>query len=386
MENRKLITYQSNHPEIVDKVKELLTNIRSTGAGISLVAARGVMLATILTRAPEIFDKTFRDGSTFRASDTFMQHWLHETMSWSPRKATHAAQKKPLDWEDQCEKSFLRKAYLIKEEDIPAALYVNADQTQVVYAPGDKMTWAETGSKQVPLIGGDEKRAFTVLVAISCGGTVLPMQAIYSGKTQRSRPSKNSPHYNDLINAGFLLQESGTGTYWSNLETMKDFVNNILAPYFNQTKSELQLPPSQKSLWSIDVWSVHRSKTFRDWMKQTHPTIILDFVPGGCTSVAQPCDVGIQRLFKLSIKRSYHEDVVSEVMRQLESQATVVDFDTHVGAMRDRSTRWIWNAYQAINHENLVKKVRNVSYHKDYVLTVVTGIREMCCPKLGSLL
>ena len=69
-----------------------------------------------------------------------MQHWLHETMSWSPRKATHAAQKKPLDWEDQCEKSFLRKAYLIKEEDIPAALYVNADQTQVVYAPGDKMT------------------------------------------------------------------------------------------------------------------------------------------------------------------------------------------------------------------------------------------------------
>ena len=121
-------------------------------------------------------------------------------------------------------------------------------------------------------------------------------------------------------------------------------------------------------------------------MKQTHPTIILDFVPGGCTSVAQPCDVGIQWLFKLSIKRSYHEDVVSEVMHQLESQATIVDFDTHVGAMRDRSTRWIWNAYQAINHENLVKKVRNISYHKDYVLTVVTGIREMCCPKLGSLL
>ena len=39
--------------------------------------------------------------------------------------------------------------------------------------------------------------------------------------------------------------------------------------------------------------------------------------------------------------------------------------------MRDRSTQWIWNAYQAINHENLVKKVRNVSYHKDYVITVV---------------
>jgi hypothetical protein len=326
------------------------------------------MLATILTRVPEVFEKKFRDGSTFRASDTFMRRWLHETMKWSQRKATQAAQKKPLDWENQCEKSFFRKAYLIKEEDIPAALYVNSDQTQVVYAPGDKMTWAETGSKQVPLIGGDEKRAFTILVSIACNGAVLPMQAIYSGKTQRSRPTKTAPHYNNLINAGFMLQESGTGTYWSNLETMKDFVDSILAPYFNTTKLDLKLPPSQKSLWSIDVWSVHRSKAFRDWMKQTHPNIILDFIPGGCTSVAQPCDVGIQRLFKLSIKRSYHEDVVSEVMRQLESKATIVDFNTHVGAMRDRSTRWIWNAYQAINNESLVKKVRNVSY-QDNILT-----------------
>ena len=173
----------------------------------------------------------------------FMWHWLHETMSWSQRKATQAAQKKPLDWEDQCEKSFFHKAYLIKEEDIPAALYVNADQTQVVYALGDWMTWAEMGSKQVPLIGKDEKHAFTILVSVTCNGTVLPMQAIYSGKTQCSQPSMTAPHYNNLINARFLLQESGTGTYWSSLKTIKHFINNILAPYFNKTKSELKLPP-----------------------------------------------------------------------------------------------------------------------------------------------
>jgi hypothetical protein len=81
---------------------------------------------------------------------------------------------------------------------------------------------------------------------------------------------------------------------------MKDFVNRILAPYFDKKKAELNLPPSQKSLWTIDVWSVHRSKEFRGWMRTNHPIIILDFVPGGCTSIAQPCDVGIQRLFKLS--------------------------------------------------------------------------------------
>jgi hypothetical protein len=82
--------------------------------------------------------------------------------------------------------------------------------------------------------------------------------------------------------------------YWSNQKTMQLFVDHILAPYFEETKVKLGCPAHQKSLWTIDVWSVHRSNEFLDWMSAKHPTIIVDFVPGGCTGVAQPCDVGIQ--------------------------------------------------------------------------------------------
>lgn len=232
----------------------------------------------------------------------------------------------------------------------------------MVYAPGDKLTWAETGAKQVPVLGGEEKRAFTVLVSVACDGTVLPMQVIYSGKTHRSRPSPTSPNFGDLVSNGFILQESGTATYWSNLETMKTFVNKILAPYFEETKARLKLPPSQKSLWMIDVWSVHRSQEFRDWMRDRHENIILDYVPGGCTSVAQPCDVGIQRPFKLSIKRSYHEDVVAEILDQLNDNTSPVSIDTRLPTLRDRSTRWIWNGYESIKKEGLVTKVRRICY------------------------
>ena len=234
----------------------------------------------------------------------------------------------------------------------------------MVYAPGDKLTWAETGAKQVPVFGGDEKRAFTVLVSISCDGSVLPMQVIYGGKTHRSRPSPTSPNNRDLVSNNFILQESGTSTYWSNLDTMKTVVNKILAPYFEKTKTELNLPPSQKSLWMIDVWSVHRSKEFRNWMRDHHNNIILDFVPGGCTGIMQPCDVGIQRLFKLSIKRTYHEDVVTEILDQLNAGASLISMDTHLPTLRDQSTRWIWNAYQAIKNDALVQKV-------DYLLTII---------------
>jgi hypothetical protein len=79
---------------------------------------------------------------------------------------------------------------------------------------------------------------------------------------------------------------------------MQDFVDFILAPYFDNQKKLLGLDADQKSLWLLDVWSVQRSKQFREWMRTYHPDIILDYIPGGCTGVSQPLDVGINRIFK----------------------------------------------------------------------------------------
>ena len=257
----------------------------------------------------------------------------------------------------------------MKEEDIPAELYANSDQTQGNFAPSDKLTWAPTGSKQVTVIGGEEKCAFTILITITCAGLLLPIQAIYAGKTHHSWPSSSVRNYEDLINLGCLLQESGTSTYWSNHQMMHDFVDRILAPYFNAQKQKLGLPISQKALWSIDVWSVHRSAEFRQWMKENHPNIILDFILGGCTSIAQPCDVGIQRPFKHSMKKSYHKDIVAEVLEQLKAGEDVVTIDTRLPLLRDHSTHWLWNVYQTVNKEALVKKVNLVCSLRNVILT-----------------
>ena len=163
-----------------------------------------------------------------------------------------------------------------------------------------------------------------LMVSVAADGTILPFQAIYRGLTKNSIPSEASPHYEDAMAAGFLLEFSGTKTYWSNHKTMHTFVDDILTPYFACRMIEFGLLPEQKALWQIDVWSVHRSEEFQGWMKRNHPSIILDFVPGGCTGVHQPCDVGIQRPLKLSIRKSYHEDIVAEFVSQLENGSTVL--------------------------------------------------------------
>jgi hypothetical protein len=188
---------------------------------------------------------------------------LHGTLLWSERRATRAAQKLPEDWEQLCEHVFLRIAYGIKEEDIPPELLVNSDQTQVIYSQGSKLTWAKTGSRQVTVIGRDEKCAFTVVVSVSNSGELLPFQAIYQGYSAKTCPSPSANDYNAANAAGFRFEFSKSKTYWSTQETMRLLVDHIIAPYFSKQKAKLGLPKDQKAIWQIDVWSVHRLEEFR---------------------------------------------------------------------------------------------------------------------------
>ena len=98
-------------------------------------------------------------------------------------------------------------------------------------------------------------------------------------------------------------------------------------------------------------------------MKANHPNIILNFIPGRCTSVHQPCDVGIQRPLKLSICKSYHEDIVAEFVGQLNNGGTILKIDDPIGVPCDCSVGWMWNAFLVLKNKKLVKKV---CLHHDY--------------------
>ncbi len=146
-----------SHPALIEDIKATLHKLQGTGAPLTVVSVRAVLVAKILDLKLEILQHQFKDGSFFRVSDSFVRKWMHDALHWSRRKATRAAHKLPVDWEAQCERAFLRKAYAIKQYDIPASLYVNSDQTNIVYAPGDKMTWASEGDKQVSIAGRGQK-------------------------------------------------------------------------------------------------------------------------------------------------------------------------------------------------------------------------------------
>jgi len=111
--------------------------------------------------------------------------------------------------------------------------------------------------------------------------------------------------------------EHGGKKHWSNMTTMKDYVTHVLAVYFN-TQCTCLGRPNQVCLWVIDCWSIHRSQEFRSWMQDKYSWILIQYIPGGCTGIFQPCDVGIQRILKHAMRKTALSHIVKETVTHLD--------------------------------------------------------------------
>jgi hypothetical protein len=239
-----------------------------------------------------------------------------------------------------------------------AALCVNLDQTQVVVQSPGRTTFAEQGSKQVSGIGKEEKRAWTAVVGVSASGDALLLQIVYKGATSVSLPSASAPFRDKAREYGFWFKFNPKN-YWSNLKTMEQYFKEILVPYFLRKKVEYGYPTDQACIVQLNVWSVHKSWEFRVLVKRRWPWIVLDYVPGGCTGLWQPCDIGIQRPFKLRILQCQLDNIVKETSSYLEQDNTLPSslvLDTTIGTLCDCDVRWFVEAFETIQNPALVQK------------------------------
>ncbi|TFY72179.1 hypothetical protein EVG20_g820 [Dentipellis fragilis] len=161
------------YPRVVEKITAKLKDLRRSGLPVSVSLARSLMLAIIKSEKPDLL-------KTFKVSEHYVRAFLQSKLDWSHRKGTRAAAHIPENAPEVCERAFFRAVYLMKEYDIPAkARHV---------LTGNSSTYHERGAKQVDIVAKDEKRAYTLLVASTPSGSILPFQQVWSGSTHRSLP------------------------------------------------------------------------------------------------------------------------------------------------------------------------------------------------------
>ena len=109
------------------------------------------------------------------------------------------------------------------------------------------------GSKQIDVIGLDDKREITALLAVSLSGELLSPEVIYAGTTPRCHPNVTVPN-------GWHLTHSPS--HWSTAETMLEYVDTVLAPYMTKQRERLGLAEDAFGLCIFDVFAAHRCEEF----------------------------------------------------------------------------------------------------------------------------
>lgn len=138
-------------------VLKTLQDLQTASATLTLTTIRGILVTHLQISAPEIFTTPSTDGTFFHASEEFVQKFVHRVLGWSLRRSTRAGGKIPSNSKELLHKAHVWMAHGIKDENIPSALIVNSNQTQLVLAQGCHMTYADIGSCQVVTVGSEEK-------------------------------------------------------------------------------------------------------------------------------------------------------------------------------------------------------------------------------------
>ncbi len=145
------------------------------------------------------------------------------------------------------------------------------------------------------------------------------------------------------------------------------------------------LPKDQKSILFINIYLVHKSEAFTTHIYLEYPHIIIIFVPGNCTCIFQPANVGLQHVIKHHLKQSlFHWMVVQQQSQVLQSiDAAKVRIMTSYPKLCDASVKGLLDVYDFMNNLNgrdIVKMVKFIIPNFQTCLwTFISGLEKMHC-------
>ena len=108
--------------------------------------------------------------------------------------------------------------------DIHPDLIINWDQTGLKFVPTGDWTMNLSGDKVVSIVGSDDKREITAVLAVTITGRCLPPQLLYKGTTSKCHPIIEFPERWDIWHSH---------NHWSNEETMKRYLDKILLMFLS---------------------------------------------------------------------------------------------------------------------------------------------------------
>ena len=220
-------------------------------------------------------------------------------------------------------------------EEIPPELIINWDQTAIHYVPVSSWSMEVEGSKQVEVVGKDNKRQITACFAGSMAGDFLPLQLVYEGKTARCLPRVEFP-------GDWHITYSST--HWSNKTTMKVYVDQNILPYITQKRVELKSAPNHASLLLFDNFRAQRTEYLLTYINSHNVYVVL--IPPNCTDKLQPLDLSVNKPVKDFLWDKFQQWYSGIICHQFQGLQSKEPVDLRLAVVKPSGARWMISLYE----------------------------------------
>ena len=219
---------------------------------------------------------------------------------------------------------------VVSLDEIPPALIVNWDQTAIHYVPVSSWTMETEGLKRIEVAGKDDKRQITAVFGASMEGDFLPVQLVYQGKTTRCLPQVEFP-------VGWDITYSEN--HWSNENTMKHYIDNIILPYIRKKRDDLKLPHDYPALTFFDNFKGQCTPPLLQILDDNHINVLL--IPPNCTDKLQPLDISVNKAAKEFMCREFQKWYAQQVYDQLQGNSETASVDLRLTIVKPLGAQWL---------------------------------------------
>ena len=311
-------------------VQRFILEIREKGGTVDtsvvVSAAHGIAKSVHRTQLAEYGGPAVLNKSWARS--------LLRRMNFTKRKGTTKS-KISIEEFHKLKKQFLQDIVdTVTMEDIPPELIINWDQTGLNLVPASSWTMALKGSRRVEIKGMNDKRQITAIFCVSLFGDLLPVQLIYTGKTDRCHPPFAFPE-------DWLISHSPN--HWSTEETMVEYIKAVINPYVNGVRARLGVGDDKAALAIFDHFKGQLTPKITQLLEANNIQSVL--IPPGCTDRLQPLDVSVNRSVKSLLSKEFQGWYANEIADQLQS-CTVEELepiDLSTAKMKCLGAQWLVN-------------------------------------------
>jgi hypothetical protein len=175
---------------------------------------------------------------------------------------------------------------------------INMDQTPVFFTMTPKSTLQVRGSKTVSVrTYSDSTKRITVAATVTASGVMLPPYLMFNAKP-------NGRVARDLANFPPGAHNAVQKNAWMDERVMIMWVDAVLEPYMKT------VPDGVRPILFLDSYRCHMMASVVQRVQDLG--VEVQHIPGGCTGVFQPVDVGIGKPFKNRVTHFWEDWMVEK--------------------------------------------------------------------------